>query len=71
MHQFGESFCEAVSQCLHENGRVIVIGPLETFGNCHFLDTRRDDEATDIVLLAAIGWRNKIGHSDIRTTITF
>ncbi len=70
MHQFGKGFREAVSQCLHENGRVVVIRPLETFGNCDFLNTRRDDEATDIVLLTAIGGCNKIGHSDIRTTIT-
>ena len=54
MHRLGEGFGEAVGERLDEDRGIIVIGPREALGDRLFLDAGRDDEAADIVGLAAV-----------------
>src|SRR5207244_5170229 len=63
-------FGEAVRQRLYQNGIVVVLGPLEAFGDRHFLDARRHDEPTEIICLAARDRCDEVRERDIGLTVT-
>ena len=66
VHQFGKGFGETVSQSFDKDGGIIIIGPLEAFGNGDFLDPGSDDKPADIIVAAAVHRRDEIGKCHIR-----
>ncbi len=69
MHALGEGLGETVGQRLDQDRGVIVVGPLEAFGDGDLLDAGRDDEAADIVLFAAFDRRDEIRQRHIRPPV--
>ena len=57
--RFGKSFGEPVGERLHQDGGIVVVGAREALGDRLLLDAGGDDEAADIVLLAAVSGATK------------
>src|SRR5262245_48161652 len=69
MQPFGKRFRQAVGQCFDHDGRVIVIGALEPFGNFVFADAGSDGEAAYIILETAAPWCDELAERGVRTSL--
>ena len=71
MHPFGEGFREAVGQCLHQDGGVVVVGVLEACGDFVLAEPGGDGEAADIVGDAALLRRDEIRQRRVMAALAF
>src|SRR5262249_10575667 len=60
MQMLGKCLGEAVGQCLHHDGGVVVVGAFETLGDLVFTDSSGNGEAAYIIGKAAFARRNEI-----------
>src|SRR5947209_3236910 len=65
MHALGEGFSQAIGERLHHDRAVIVVVAGKASGNLLLLGSRRDDEAADIIRLAAVERRDEVGERQI------
>ena len=71
VHQFGESFRQAVRQSLGHQGVVVVIVFLKLFDQGFDMKARGDRERAQIIQLAAFTRCNKIAHRVVWFLIAF
>src|SRR5262249_52076880 len=69
VQMLGKRLGEAVGQCLHHDGGVVVVGAFETLGNLVLTDSRGNGEAADIVGKTALARRNEIAQRGIGTAL--